>query len=344
MKTGSISAIACVLVPLSLASPAASQDFSKVPASDWIRIFNGKDLEGWVKKIRTHPVGEDPYNTWYVKDSLLWVDYSKYTAPFNYRFGHMAYEKRKFSYFLLRAVYQFWGSQPPTAPSEGKQNNGLMFHSESMSAMARDAQFPASAEVQLLGENNNQNTEGTTANFCCVGATMVVNGNRIDGCWKAAPRNIKGLPWVKVEVLILADSVGKHMVEGDTVMRYTKILAKRDGKPLREGYIAIQAESAPTYFKTLEVLDLEGCTDPKAVNFRSYFIKSNPSECQYVSSIRPAPRAQDFQVRMGHLLGIHLPRAGFHALGIRDLSGRLLWSMDRKGQAPGSLPTLPSGN
>jgi len=28
----------------------------------------------------------------------LWVDYKNYTGQFNNRFGHMAYQKRKFSY------------------------------------------------------------------------------------------------------------------------------------------------------------------------------------------------------------------------------------------------------
>jgi hypothetical protein len=48
-----------------------------------------------------------------------------------------------------------------------------------------------------------------------------------------------------------------------------------------DGYITIQAESAPTKFKTIEILDLEGCKDPKATNYRDYFVKSNPSECVF---------------------------------------------------------------
>jgi len=29
------------------------------------------------------------------------------------------------------------------------------------------------------------------------------------------------------------------------------------------------------------LLNLEGCTDPKASNYKSYFVKSNPGVCRY---------------------------------------------------------------
>ena len=56
---------------------------------------------------------------------------------------------------------------------------------------------------------------------------------------------------------------------------------KVDGTPLTGGYIAIQAETGPTDFRKIELLNLEGCTDPKASNYKSYFLKSNPKSCRY---------------------------------------------------------------
>jgi hypothetical protein len=53
------------------------------------------------------------------------------------------------------------------------------------------------------------------------------------------------------------------------------------GKPLTEGYIALQSEGQPIDFKNIELLNLEGCMDPKATNYKSYFIKSNPDACTY---------------------------------------------------------------
>jgi len=58
---------------------------------------------------------------------------------------------------------------------------------------------------------------------------------------------------------------------------------KQDGKLLSEGYIALQSESHPIEFRKVELLNLVGCTDPKAVNYKSYLVKSDNSQCRYRS-------------------------------------------------------------
>jgi hypothetical protein len=60
------------------------------------------------------------------------------------------------------------------------------------------------------------------------------------------------------------------------------------GKLISSGYITLQAETAPIDFRKVEVLDLEGCTDPKANNYKSYFVKSNNSRCLYGGQTAPA--------------------------------------------------------
>ncbi len=56
---------------------------------------------------------------------------------------------------------------------------------------------------------------------------------------------------------------------------------KVDGTMLTGGYIALQAETAPIDFRKVELLNLEGCTDAKASNHKTYLVKSNPSMCRY---------------------------------------------------------------
>ncbi len=51
--------------------------------------------------------------------------------------------------------------------------------------------------------------------------------------------------------------------------------------PLKEGHIALQAESQPVDFRRIEILNLVGCTDPKAKNYKAYYIKSDNSQCKY---------------------------------------------------------------
>ena len=63
-------------------------------------------------------------------------------------------------------------------------------------------------------------------------------------------------------------------------MDIRKKCTKRE-KPVKEGYIAIQSESHPTQFKSIELLNLCGCMDKKAKNYKSYFIKADNMTCLY---------------------------------------------------------------
>jgi hypothetical protein len=101
--------------------------------------------------------------------------------------------------------------------------------------------------------------------------------------------------------MVLGDSIIRHMVDGDTVVTYehpqigvgmvnkelhvdSSALAywtSMEGKPLNKGYIALQAKSQPIDFKNIELLNLEGCTDPKAKNYKAYYVKPDNKQCRY---------------------------------------------------------------
>ena len=53
---------------------------------------------------------------------------------------------------------------------------------------------------------------------------------------------------------------------------------KIDGTPMTSGYISIQAETAPTDFRKIELLNLEGCMDPKASNFKCVLRQGEPAD------------------------------------------------------------------
>lgn len=57
--------------------------------------------------------------------------------------------------------------------------------------------------------------------------------------------------------------------------------AKMDGRVLEGGSISLQSESHPIEFRKVELRNLVGCTDNQAKNYRSYFVKSDPSACRY---------------------------------------------------------------
>ena len=83
-------------------------------ASDWIKLFNGKDLSGWTPKIAKHPLGENTFNTFRVEDGILKCEYDKY-PKFDRKFGHL-YTNLSYSHYLLRMEYKFAGKMMSDAP------------------------------------------------------------------------------------------------------------------------------------------------------------------------------------------------------------------------------------
>ncbi|MCA9241344.1 MAG: DUF1080 domain-containing protein, partial [Planctomycetales bacterium] len=62
-------------------------------AEEWTPLFNGKDLSGWIPKIRGYDLGDNFADTFRVEDGLLKVRFDKYDLPYQDRFGHLFYEK-----------------------------------------------------------------------------------------------------------------------------------------------------------------------------------------------------------------------------------------------------------
>jgi hypothetical protein len=49
---------------------------------------------------------------------------------------------------------------------------------------------------------------------------------------------------------------------------------------MSSGFIALQAEGHPVDFRNVRLLNLEGCMDPAARNYKRYYVKSNPAACR----------------------------------------------------------------
>jgi hypothetical protein len=275
---------------LAVAGGAAPQNDPN--AKEWLPLFNGRDLNDWTIKFAHHDLGENVNNTFRVEDGLLKVRYDKWTT-FDGEFGHIFY-KQPFSYYVLAAEYRFVGEQLPSAAklAWAVRNNGLMLHSPDPKTMLKAQDFPISIEVQLLGGLSDGKPR-PTANLCTPGTNVVMNGKlHTPHCTNSTSKTYDGDQWVRVEVLVHGDELIRHMIDGQTVLEYSKPqigggnasptdpAVKVDGTPLTGGYIALQAETAPTDFRKVELLNLEGCTDPKARNFKTYFVKSNASMCR----------------------------------------------------------------
>jgi hypothetical protein len=266
---------------------------SKTDQKEWIQLFNGRDLKDWTVKFAHYPLGENVNDTFRVEDGLLKVRYDKWQT-FDDQFGHIFY-RQPFSYYLLAAEYRFVGEQVRTSRTDlgwAIRNNGLMLHSPDPKTMLKDQDFPISIEVQLLGGLRDGKPR-STANLCTPGTNVVMEGALVTRhCINSTSKTYDGDQWVRVEVVVHGDELVRHVIDGQTVLQYTKPqigggnvspvdpAVKVDGTPLTGGFIALQAETAPIDFRTVELVDLEGCMNPKASNYKTYFVKSNPASCR----------------------------------------------------------------
>jgi hypothetical protein len=283
-----------IALALFAASAFPTAQTPKADPTDWIQLFNGRDLKDWTPKFRHSDLGVNVNDTFRVEEGLLEVRYDKW-ATFNDEFGHLFY-REPFNYYLLAAEYRFVGQQVKTERTDlswAIRNNGLMLHSPAPRTMLKDQDFPISIEVQLLGGLGDGKPR-STANLCTPGTNVVMNGTLLTRhCTNSTSKTYDGDQWVRVEVLVHGDELVRHMVEGQTVLEYTKPQigggsasptdpkVKVDGTPLTGGYISIQAETAPVDFRKIELLNLEGCMDAKAKTFKPYFVKSNPAACKF---------------------------------------------------------------
>ena len=266
--------LALLVAALCLAPPAparADDAVAKAPPLDlkpgrWTSLFNGKDLTGWIPKVRGYPSGENYADTFRVEDGVIKVAYDKY-PKFDAKFGHL-FSAHKFSKYRLRVEYRFVGDQCKEGPGWAFRNSGVMIHSQSAASMNKDQDFPVSIEVQFLGGPE----RGTrpTGNLCTPGTNVVMDGKLVTThCINSTSPTLRGDQWVTLEVECHGNGTVKHIVNGQTVITYEKpqldpsspearamIQAGQD-KMLGEGYIALQAESHPVEFRKVELLQLK---------------------------------------------------------------------------------------
>lgn len=204
--------------------------------------------------------------TFRVEGGLLTVGYERY-GDFGDRFGHLFFEE-SFSHYRLLVEYRFVGDQAPGGPEWAVENSGVMIHAQAPETMLADQDFPISVEVQFLGGNGTD--ERPTANLCTPGTHVHMGGTlREEHCIDSAAPTFHGEEWVTVEVVVRGDDSITHVVNGDTVLAYTRPVigggvvsgfdpeAKTDGEALAGGFIALQSESHPIQFRRVLVQEIE---------------------------------------------------------------------------------------
>jgi hypothetical protein len=235
--------------------------------AEWTDIFNGTDLNNWTIKIHYHDAGENFGNTFRIEDGMIKVRYDQY-GDFNDQFGHLYYNT-PFSHFHLKLEYRFVGELHQGAPDYTLRNSGVMFHSQDPRSMPKEQNWPISVEMQFLGGLGDGQPR-PTGNMCSPGTDIVYEGKIYDGhCLNSTSKTYDGDQWVSAELIVYGDSLITHVINGDTVLRYSSptmgggIVQGYDstlwipGKPLTSGFVALQSEGQPIDFRNVKIRRLQ---------------------------------------------------------------------------------------
>ncbi len=234
--------------------------------NEWIQLFNGKDINNWTTKIYHHEPGVNFGNTFRVEEGIIKVRYDKY-GDFNDQFGHLFF-KQPFSHYHLKLEYRFAGELHKGAPAYTILNSGVMFHAQDPRTILKEQNWPISVEMQFLA-GLNDGKERPTGNMCSPGTEIVYKGKQYNGhCLNSSSKTFDKSEWVKAELIVLGDSLVTHIINGDTVLQYSKpsigggvasghsSSVFQPGKPLTTGFIALQSEGQPIDFKNIELKKL----------------------------------------------------------------------------------------
>lgn len=223
------------------------------PEDEWISLFNGKDLDGWIVKVKGFEAGENPWNLFRVEHGVLTVSYEDFDGTFKDQFGHIFID-RPFTNYHFRCEYRFTGEQIDGGPGWAYANSGAMLSGQDPETMGIDQKFPDSIEFQFLA----QDKTGTrpTGSICTPDTYVDVNGETV----KQHVINSSGIAaplgeWVAAEAII-KDGQIKHLINGAVVIEYSNPTFD-DGTPVTHGWISLQAESHPVQFRNIEIMILD---------------------------------------------------------------------------------------
>ncbi len=205
------------LVGASLCASVGTADSS---TENWIELFNGEDLTGWIAKIRGYPPGDNFANTFRVEDGAITVAYDGYDE-FDSRFGHLFFHQ-PFSHYRLRVEYRFVGEQATGGEAWATRNSGVMVHSQDPATMPPAQDFPISLEAQFLGGLDDGEAR-PTANLCTPGTHVEYQGEfTSEHCIESEAKTYHGDQWVTVEVLVLGGDRLAHIIDNKAIIEYER--------------------------------------------------------------------------------------------------------------------------
>jgi hypothetical protein len=262
----------CSIAFLSGCASMSATEQQQQPAWNWKPMFDGKTLDGWTPKIAGYPAGQDPLQTFRVKNGVLAVSYDHYGAKFQGRYGYLFY-KQPFKAYRLSLDFRFVGDEIGDDPTTGVPVSGaVMFNSEGAEDMTLNQPFPISIEAQLLGDDRGGRPR-TQGNACGLGVDLISSERKLSHCITSTAVVAPNGTWIHLNLEVTGERIieyidGKPTVwfdrsaldatGADTRLPTKDFIAAHGGKlELEGGRIALQSAGHPIEFQNIRILPLE---------------------------------------------------------------------------------------
>lgn len=217
---------------LNMSSEDGATDASETAPGQFVELFNGRDLSGWVN------VNTDP-DTWYVQDGLL--------VCRGLPIGVMRSEKQ-YENFILHIE---WRHMKPGG------NSGVFVWSEGVVPEGR--QLPKGMEVQMLEldwVNQHRRADGQPQHIGYVSGELFGAGGL--NATPDNPRGRRSMAWElrcngagqwNVYDVVCVDGTVKLSINGKFVNSI------RDSE-VRKGYLCLESEGSEIHFRNIRILEL----------------------------------------------------------------------------------------
>ena len=229
-----------ILICASLAATAADLP----PLGKTVKLFNGKNLDGWETFLRSKGMNNDPDKVFTIRDGAIHVTGTEY--------GYFI-TKEEYGDYYLRAQFK-WGPATHEPRKDKARDSGILYH-----VVGPNKIWPRSIEYQII--------EGGTGDIILVDlVALTVKGKTMEkgrfdrfgkGKWQdlAGYRDPNGDPekpfgqWNTVEMVADGGNV-KYWLNG-------KVVNEGSGAGLTRGKILFQSEGAEVFFRKIELRPLK---------------------------------------------------------------------------------------
>lgn len=222
-----ISLLTLIILVLVICFSSCQKKTEQSAQTDIIKLFNGKNLDGWYTFLKDKGINNDPEGIFSIQDGNLRI-----LGKGN---GYIA-TKNEYENFKLTVEFRYGDLK--FVPEDKKQNSGILYF---FPADSTDKTWPYAVECQLM--------TGSVGDYVLMGPSMVINGVKGNADNRVFPKtedaeNPVG-EWNTVQVITDGAS-STHIVNGTIVNQGTDCSVSK-------GRILIQSEGAELFVRKVEL-------------------------------------------------------------------------------------------